>query len=154
MFGIAQHELERMLAGWKLDPGFGLARAKMKVRFVLRNWLIGIERIVHVYQQMVMAAVRVIVAGVRYAHVAQSKAAPEATLDDGAVLWPHEIQMGILVRGLALSECGKWHADQGRSEDKPLHQFHGKLASTLLRGQCDAESVGGIPHVGIIAVAV
>ena len=29
--GIPQHELERMLAGWQLDPRFGLARAKMKV---------------------------------------------------------------------------------------------------------------------------
>jgi hypothetical protein len=29
--GIAQHELQRMLAGWELYSGFGLARAKMKV---------------------------------------------------------------------------------------------------------------------------
>jgi Enoyl-CoA hydratase/isomerase len=31
VFGIAQHELQRMLAGWKLDPGFGLTRPKMKM---------------------------------------------------------------------------------------------------------------------------
>ena len=29
--GVAQHELERMLAGWKFDPRFGLARAEMKM---------------------------------------------------------------------------------------------------------------------------
>ena len=31
MFGIAEHELQRMLAGWKFDPRFGLTRAKMKM---------------------------------------------------------------------------------------------------------------------------
>ena len=56
MVGIPQHELERVLAGWKFDARFSLAGAKMKVRFVLRNRLIGIERLIHVYQQMVMAA--------------------------------------------------------------------------------------------------
>jgi hypothetical protein len=31
VFGIAEHELQRMFAGWKLDPGFGLTRPKMKM---------------------------------------------------------------------------------------------------------------------------
>ena len=30
MVGIAQHELQRMLAGWELYSGFGLARAKIR----------------------------------------------------------------------------------------------------------------------------
>ena len=55
MFGIAQHELERMFAGWKFYSRFGLARAEMQMRFVLRDRLVGIEWLIHVYQQMVMA---------------------------------------------------------------------------------------------------
>ena len=112
MFGVAKDELERVLAGWKFYSRFGLARAKMKVRFVLRNRFLGIERFIHVYQQMVMAAVRVIVAGVRNAHVAQTKAAPESAFDGGAVLRPYEIEKGILVCGLALSQCGEWQASE------------------------------------------
>ena len=112
MFGVAKDELERVLAGWKFYSRFRLARAKMKVRFVLRNRFLGIERFIHVYQQMVMAAVRVIVAGVRNAHVAQTEAAPESAFDGGAVLRPYEIEKGILVCGLALSECGEWQASE------------------------------------------
>ena len=50
MVGVTQHELERMLAGRQFYARLGLARAKMKVRFVLRNRFIGIERLVHVDQ--------------------------------------------------------------------------------------------------------
>jgi hypothetical protein len=61
---------------------------------------------------MMMAAVRVGVAGVGHAHVAQTKAAPESAFDDGAVLRPHEIEKSILVCGLALSERGEWQASE------------------------------------------
>jgi len=114
VFGVAKDELERVLTGWKFYSRFRLARAKMKVRFVLRNRFLGIERFIHVYQQMVMAAVRVIVAGVRNAHVAQAEAAPESAFDDGAVLRSHEIEKGILVCGLVLSGRGEWQASERR----------------------------------------
>ena len=34
MTGIAQHELERMLAGGQFDAGLGLTRSKMKMGFI------------------------------------------------------------------------------------------------------------------------
>ena len=54
--GVSEHELKRVLARWKLDARFGLAGAKMKVRFVLRKRLIGIERLIHVDQKVMMSA--------------------------------------------------------------------------------------------------
>src|ERR1700759_4990222 len=92
-----------MLAGWKLDPGLGLPRAKRKVCLVVRDRLLGVDRFVHIDQQMVMAAVLVIVAGMRHAHVAQAETGPEPALDRCAVLRPNEIQNGILACGLSLS---------------------------------------------------
>ena len=112
--GVAEHELKRVLARWKLDARFGLACAKMKVRFVLRKRLIGIERLIHVDQEVMMSAVRVAVAGVGHAHVAQAKAAPEPTFDGEAVLRPYEIKQHILRRGLSLSMCGEGQASERR----------------------------------------
>ena len=48
MLSIAQHELKSMFPGWKFDTGLGLARAKMKMRFILCNWFVGIEWFIHV----------------------------------------------------------------------------------------------------------
>ena len=68
----------------------------MKMRFVLRNRFLGIDRLIHINQQMMMAAVLVIIAGMRNAHVAQTKAAPEPAFDGEAVLRPYEIKQHIL----------------------------------------------------------
>jgi len=110
--GVSEHELKRVLARRKLDACFGLAGAKMKVRFVLRKRLIGIERLIHVDQKVMMSAVRVAVAGVGHAHVAQTKAVPEPAFDDGAVLRPHEIEQSILRRGLSLGGRGEWQTGE------------------------------------------
>ena len=67
MASVAQHELERVLAGRKLYSRF---RPKMKVGFVLWNRFLWIDRLICINQQMMMAAVLVIIAGVRNAHVA------------------------------------------------------------------------------------
>ena len=107
MLGIAQHQLKRMFAGRKFDTRLGLARAKMKMRLVLWNRFVGVERFGHINQQMMMAAVLKIVARVGDTHVAQAEATPESALDRGAVLRPHEIQNGIFWRGLSLSPGGK-----------------------------------------------
>src|SRR3982074_1208982 len=107
VIGVAEHELKRMVAGWKFDTRLGLARPKMKMRLVLWNWFVGIERFIHINQQMVMAAVFEIIARMSYAHVAQTEATPKSAFDRGAVLRPHEIEKGILRRGLSLSIRGK-----------------------------------------------
>jgi hypothetical protein len=61
---------------------------------------------------MMMAAVWIIIAGVRYAHVAQTKTAPKRTFDGGAVLRPHEIKKGILRSGLSLGARGERQASE------------------------------------------
>src|SRR6266566_8657105 len=103
MPGIAQHQLERVLAGRPLDPCLGLACSEMKMGLVLWDRFVGIEWFVHINQQMMMAAVVKIVARMRDAHVAQTETTPESAFDRGAVLWPNEIQNRILWRGLSLS---------------------------------------------------
>ena len=99
---VAQHELERVLAGRKFYSRFRLARSKMKMRFVLRNRFLGIDRLIHINQQMMMAAVLVIIAGMRNAHVAQTETTPERSFDRRAILRPDEIQNGILWRWFAM----------------------------------------------------
>ena len=58
-----------MLAGWKFDTCFGLPRSKMEMGFVLGDRLVGINRFIHINQQMVMTAVLVAVARMSYAHI-------------------------------------------------------------------------------------
>jgi len=70
MLGIAQHQLERVLARRQFETCLSLARTEVKVVPVLRDRCIEIERLVYVNEQMMMAAVREIVAGVGDAHVA------------------------------------------------------------------------------------
>ena len=69
MSGVAQYQLQGVLAGWKFNSGLGLARSKMKMRLVLWNRLIGIDWFIHIDQQMVMAAVLEIIARMSYAHI-------------------------------------------------------------------------------------
>src|SRR3954464_7739204 len=76
---------------------------------------------------MMMPAVRVSVAGVGHAHVAQAKTAPESAFDDGAVLRPHEIKQCILRRGLSLGGCGEWQASECHRQNDPLHDLHNCL---------------------------
>ena len=61
-----------MLAG-SHSMGFRLARPKMKVAFVLWKRFLGIDRLIHINQQMMMAAVLVIIAGARNADVRNPK---------------------------------------------------------------------------------
>ena len=112
MLGIAQHQLERVFSGRQLDTCLGLTRSEMKMGLVLRYRFVGIEWFIHINQQMMMAAVLVMIAGMRNAHVAQTKAAPESAFNGGAVLRPHEMEKSVVVCGLALIERGEWQASE------------------------------------------
>src|SRR5258706_14249301 len=101
MVGVTQHQLQGVFAGWKFDTSLGLARSIVKMRLVLWNRLVGVERFIHVNQQMVMAAVLEIIAGVSYTHVAQTETTPESAFDRRAVLPPHEKEKGLLWRRLS-----------------------------------------------------
>ncbi len=104
MIGIAEHELNRVLAGRQLDTSLGLARSEMKMRFVLCNRLIGIEWFAHIDEQMVMAGILIIIPRVGHAHVAKAEATPECSFDGSPIMRPYEIEQGILWRRLSLSE--------------------------------------------------
>ena len=107
MFGVAQHQLKRMFTRWKFDTRLGLTRPEMKMRLVLCNRFLGIERFIDINQQMVMAAVLKIVTRMSYAHIAQTETAPKTSFDRRAVLGPHEINKSILRRRLSLSKRGQ-----------------------------------------------
>jgi len=57
MLGIAQNQLESVLAGRQLEACLGLACSEMKMGFVLWDRFVRIKWFVHVDQQMMMAAV-------------------------------------------------------------------------------------------------
>src|ERR1700730_17187174 len=132
MSGVAQDQLQGMLAGWKFNSGLGLARSEVKMRLVLWNRLIGLDWLIHIDQQMMMAAVLEIIAGVSYAHIAQTEPTPESAFDRGAILRPHEIEKGILWRGPSLRKRGKWQTGQEYGErDQPgdLHDASSRNAA-------------------------
>src|ERR1700682_4164826 len=114
MLGIAQHQLESVLAGRQLDTRLGLACSEMKMGLVLWDRLVGIEWFIHINQQMMMAAVLKIVARVGDTHVPQTETTPESTSNRSAVLRPNEIQNRILWRGLSLSVGSARHSRQRR----------------------------------------
>src|SRR3981081_2921069 len=102
MLGIAQHQLEIVFAARELDSCLGLTRSEMKMGFVLWDRFVGIERFIHVNQQMMVAGVLKVIARMGYAHVAEAEAAPESAFDRCAVLRPHEIEKGIVLPGVSL----------------------------------------------------
>ena len=57
MANVTQHELERVLAGRKFYSPIRLARPKMKVGFYPAESVPGINQLVFINQQMMMAAV-------------------------------------------------------------------------------------------------
>jgi hypothetical protein len=78
----------------------------MKVVPVLRDRCVEIERLVHVNEQMMMAAVRVIVAGVGDAHVPQAESNPEPAFDLCTVWRPYDVKISVLWCRLSLGKGG------------------------------------------------
>src|ERR1700742_5094569 len=85
---------------------------------------------------MVMAAIFVVCAGMRYTHTPQTKAAPKSALDRRTILRPHEIENGILWRRLPLSMRGKRQTCQGETHRDEPADFHDACSSfSLFRGR-------------------
>ena len=125
MLGIAQHQLERVLAWRQIDKCLGLTRSEMQMGLVLRDRLFDIERFSHINQHVMMAAVLEIVARMGDSHIPQAKTAPEGTLDGCAVARPDEIENRILWRGLSLRMSGARHRCQRhRQHDDPGFSHH------------------------------
>src|ERR1700692_1366479 len=144
-----------MFTGWKFDTCFGLPRSKMEMRFVLGDRLLGIDWFTHINQQMVMAAVLEAIARMSYAHISPAKAAPNPAFERRSILRPYEIENGILWRRLPLGIRGKRQTCQGYTHRDEPTDFHDTSSSfSLLGGECDAESMGRISHVGVVTVTV
>ena len=124
VLSVAQHELKGMLTRRKFDARLGLARSKMEMRLVLGNWFVGIEGLIHINQQVVMAAVWKMIACMSYAHVSQTKATPKSAFDGGAVLRPHKIEKGILWRGLSLGMSRKRQTSQSQGQCDQPDELH------------------------------
>src|ERR1700693_2959978 len=114
MLGIAQHQLERVFAGWQLDTCLGLTRSEMKMGLVLRDRLVWIEWFIHINEQMMVSAVLKIVARVGDTHVPQTETTPKPASNRGTVLRPNEIQNRVLWRRLSLSVGSARHRRQRR----------------------------------------
>src|SRR5260370_10720884 len=98
---------------------------------------------------MVMAAVFEIIARMSYAHVAQTEATPKSAFDRGAILRPHEIEKGILRRGLSLSIRGKWQTSQDYGQrDQPGDLHDASSFSALLALFNQGDSATRNPWVG------
>ena len=70
MLGITEHKLERVLARRQFDPCLCLPRAEVEMALVLRNGFVGIQRCIHVDQQMMVPGVFEIIARMRDPHIA------------------------------------------------------------------------------------
>src|SRR3954466_7272283 len=101
---VAQHELQRLLSGGQFDPNLGLARAVVEVLPVLWDRLARTDLLIGVEPEMMMAAVRKTVAGMRNSHMAEPEAAPERALHGVAVGRRDDIDVGVLRRALHLSQ--------------------------------------------------
>ena len=106
MFSIAQDQLKRMLAGRQIYEGLRLPCPEMQMFLILWDRLVWIEWLVHIDQEMVMAAVGKIIARVGDPHVAQTEAAPERPLEGRSILGRDYVQKGVLgTNGLRISSA-------------------------------------------------
>ena len=102
MLRIAQHQLKGVRPGRKLEKSFGLPCPKMQMRLVLQDRLLGIDGVVDVDQQMMMAGILVVVAGMRHAHVAQAESDQESAAHLLTVVRGDEINLCVLWSSLTL----------------------------------------------------
>ena len=125
MLGIAEHKLKCVLARRQLYTCLGLPCAEMKMVLVLGNCIVWIDRFIDINQQVMMPAIRKIVTRMRNAHVAQTKATPKPSFHRRPVLWPNEIQNGILCSKFPLSARGKRAVETlGESPVEITGRFH------------------------------
>ena len=99
----------------------------MQMRLVLQDRLLGIDGVVDVDQQMMVAGVLIVVAGMRHTHVAQAEPDQESAAHPLPVMRGDEIDLCVLWSSLALREG---HAREQcerrrqRNAAKDLHQIY------------------------------
>jgi hypothetical protein len=91
---IAEHDLQGVLARWKLDQRFSLAAAEMQVLLVRRD---GVLQLLtgdgFIDQQVMMAGLRLFHACGRHAHPGQSELDQQRTRNSIAVLQVDEVDL-------------------------------------------------------------
>ena len=95
MLGIAEHQLQRVLAGRQFNTCFSLPGTEMKMCLVLWDRLVWVDRFIYVDQQMMMTAVWGSAARLGNTHVAKAKPAPKRTFHSRAIRRPNNIEKGV-----------------------------------------------------------
>jgi len=62
---VPQHQLECMLAQWQFNNRLSLSSAEMKMSLILWDWLVRVEGVICVDQQMMVTGVRFVDTGRR-----------------------------------------------------------------------------------------
>jgi hypothetical protein len=106
VLGVAEHQLQRVLAGRQFNMRLSLSGAEMKMCLVLGNRFVWVKRFVYVDQQMVVTAVWGVATRLGDAHVAKAKAAPKGALYSRAVSRPDNIEKGVGGRSRSLRVRG------------------------------------------------
>ena len=106
MLGIAEHQLQRVLAGWQFNTRLSLPRTEVKMGLVLRNGLVWVNWFVYVDQQMMMTTVWGVAACLGNTHVAKAKPAPKRTFHSRAVKRPNNVEKGVGGRSSSLRVRG------------------------------------------------
>ena len=106
VLAVAEHQLQRVLAGWQVNTRLSLPGAEVKMCFVLGDWLVCVDRFVDVDQQMMMTAVCGGAARLSNAHVAQTKPAPKRNFYSRAIRRPNNVEKGVGGRSRSLRVRG------------------------------------------------
>src|SRR5262245_9562460 len=99
---IAQHELQRVLAGWELELGFGLTLAEVQAVRVVGQGLAEIGWRIDIDQQVMMTGVLKSHSGGRNTHPLEAKAHSYRARDLGTVLRTDDVDLGTLRRRCAI----------------------------------------------------
>jgi hypothetical protein len=112
--GIAEHQLERMLAGWQFNTRLSLSSAEMEMFLVLWDRLVCVKWFIYVDQQMMMPAVWGVTTRLSHAHVTKAKPAPKRTLHSRAIRRPNNVKKGFSGCSSSLRGRSNWQHQPGQ----------------------------------------
>ena len=99
---VPQHQLECMLAQWQFNNRLSLSSAEMKMSPILWDWLVRVEGVICVDQQMMVTGVRFVDTGRRNPHAGETKLHLKRIGDGVAILRADDIDRGV-GRGISAS---------------------------------------------------
>src|SRR5271169_1731230 len=92
---VPQYQLECMLARWQFNKRLSLTSAEMKMSLILWDWLVRVEGVICVDQQMMVTGVRFVDTGRRNPHAGETKLHLKRIGDGVAILRADDIDRGV-----------------------------------------------------------